>query len=203
MSTNPVNGAQGRVPLITSLAVSGAVFIQSLIVSAVSWLAILPVLATSTGGFSFGWGAAVLRCLALGVGVFVVLRWLLPVGATAIWSTVIRRSVVAAVGGAVVLFVVNLVAYVLPHSVMWQGGLFADSFPSAQVDTPGLGFALATTLTASIVALLELLPIAVLAGMFQKLWLQRALLSLGDSESAVAEPLDEPAHADRFGAQRD
>lgn len=124
---------------------------------------------------SFGvWRSLTLWLLSLAVpfavGVFVTLWVVVPIAAESRLVDVVPRALLAAVGGALLVFLMQVVV-AIAQGVSFPGPLFGPMFPFA-FDRWGLLSGLGSAAHAAIAMLATTAPLVVLAAMFQWLWLR-------------------------------
>jgi hypothetical protein len=175
MTTNyhPLNGAQGRVPLVTGAGVVAVLLAQSLVSAIVGMLAFVFSSIPFEGvGYSL-----LVEFLPVGIGVFVSLRYIAPIGAAnSLLSTVLRSAVALGVG-AVIVFIVALI---VTQSFRPNGPLFGDSFPGLSLG------GLPQAFYSAIGVFVQLIPLAVLAGILQRLWLAKHPVRAEAQQTAVS-----------------
>jgi hypothetical protein len=176
MTTNyhPLNGAQGRVPLVTAAGVFAVLLAQSIVVAVVE---ILTFGFQNPGQLDNVGYSVVLNFLPVAVGVFVSLRYIAPIGAASSLRVTVLRSVVALAVGAVVVFIVALIA---SRSLAPNGPLFGDSFPGLNLGGLPLAFFEAVSV------FVQLLSFVVLAGILQRLWLAKHPVRAEAQQTAVS-----------------
>jgi hypothetical protein len=171
MTTNsPVGGAQGRVPLVTSLLVLAVLFAQLVVGLAVSLVAFAGSLQQLISPLAGSIGSLLGAYLPFAVGVFIALRYIAPIGATDGWRRVLRNGVIAAAIGIALFFVVIFLERLAPTVVPPQGGLFGYGGP-VSIQAGDAGFALSQALTSSVVNFVDWLPLVLLAAGAQRIWL--------------------------------
>jgi hypothetical protein len=167
VANSPIGGAQRSVPLITALLIVGVLLAESFIVSTAG-------VSVSTG-WPRGWGILstlyqLIDFVPFGIGVFVALRYVAPIRASSTWGSIVVRAIVAAALGIAAVFVVEFVQAAIV-TIGPGSHPFGYSFPGGTVSTDGLSFRLASVTTSVLVDFLQWLPLVVVAGIFQKLWL--------------------------------
>jgi hypothetical protein len=189
MTTNsPIGGFQGRVPLISAVAVVAVLIAQAVV------LAVVSVIVSSTAGLQIpgptllGVLSPLIQYVPFGVGVLVALRYLAPVLGADSWGRVVGRSALAAALGAAAVFVVAAVAstYV---TIAVDGNILGYSFINATVDHSNLAFEVVGAFATGATSFVQWLPIVVVVCACQKLWLASRAAVLVTANVSDAETL--------------
>jgi hypothetical protein len=165
-------------PLITAALVAATLAVGSTILDT---LGVILALASGVGpldivghnlpAFVGGMFDEVVRYVLFGAGVFISLRFIAAIGAADGWRRVIVRGVVAAAIGAAVITVVVSIEGFLGAATLGDhpfGYAFEPGFNSQQ-----FGQGILNGLSAGAAAFVDWVPLVVLAGILQKLWLAR------------------------------
>jgi hypothetical protein len=176
MTTNyhPLNGAQGRVPLVTAAGVFAVLLAQSVVSAIVGILAFGLQSGSPFQGFGY---SLLIEFLPVGIGVFVSLRYVAPIGAANSLLSTVLRSAVALGAGVVIVFIVALI---VTQSFRPNGPLFGDSFPGLSLG------GLPQAFYSAIGVFVQLIPLAVLAGILQRLWLAKHPVRAEAQQTAVS-----------------
>jgi hypothetical protein len=163
-----------RITLTTAALLAAALAAQGLVLAL--WNTGIGVagfgysLASQFGAYVF-WSllVALLHYAAFGLGVFVSLRFLAPVGSGESWRQTIGRAIVASVAGAIIAFafsaLVSLIAAVTIGAYPFGYSL------DAGVDGSRVQWGFTNALSGSLTPLIGWLPLTVLCVVFLKLWL--------------------------------
>ena len=178
-----------RVTLVTAGIVAGALAAQSLIVGL--WNTVFGYLTfggPAAGIFSVSlvWTllTGLLHYAAFGFGVFVTLRFVVPVGGHDSWRRTVTRGILATAVGAIAALVFNLIVSLIAAITI---GAYPFGYSlDAGVDPNRIQYGVQNTLAGAITPLVEWLPLVVLACVFLKLWLgaHPALTETKDRASA-------------------
>jgi hypothetical protein len=169
VANSPIGGTQRSVPLITALLIVGVLLAESFIVTTAN----LTMFAMTAPR---GWGilgplSGLIEFVPFGIGVFVSLRYVAPIQASSSWGSIVVRAIIAAALGVAAVFVVGAVqAAILTIGPGAQP--FGYSFPGGgSVNYDGLPYRLASSASSALSEFFGWLPLVVVAGIFQKLWL--------------------------------
>jgi hypothetical protein len=116
-----------------------------------------------------------LSALPLAVAVFIVFRFVAPIGPDLGPRAVIVRSVMATIVASVVILVVGFVlslARMNPISV--DGALFAGSFPAFSFVAGNVVPIFINAVGSAVLTFVDIVPVVVLAGMLQWIWRRRS-----------------------------
>jgi hypothetical protein len=117
--------------------------------------------------------STLLYILPLIVGIFVALRWIVPIAVSLTVTTVLVRSVVAGAMGSGVLFVISLIASFVQNGPMLNGPLFGGSFPGMRVNGLDVVHVVTNAFGQSVIAATFVIPLVALAAILQWVWLDR------------------------------
>jgi len=163
-----------RITLSTAGIAAGVLVAQAIIVGL--WNIVFGYLAfggTAGGIFSANlfWTLLIglLHYAAFGFGVFVALRFVVPVSAHDSWRRTATRGILATVFGAIAALVFEVIVSLIA-AVTIGAYPFGYSLDAA-VDANRIQYGIQNTLAGAIAPLIEWLPLVVLACVFLKLWL--------------------------------
>ncbi|HEV7950836.1 MAG TPA: hypothetical protein VGP24_13805 [Glaciihabitans sp.] len=121
---------------------------------------------------SFVW-ALFFYIVPLIVGVFVAMRWIVPIDVSLTVAAVLVRSVIAGALGSGVLFMVSLLANFFRNGPVFNGALFGGSFPDMRVGGADIVNFFGNAMGQSLIALTFVIPLVALAAILQWVWLDR------------------------------
>jgi len=163
------------VSAVTALSVTALLFVQRIISTLISWVAIVPYLSSEQGPYvlsPFGpslWPNAVLA-LAFGLGFFVSLWLVAPIAEELRIGHVITRAVLATGVGSTVVFIVFAVLGMVGAFSPSGGSLAGFEFPWPQFSGDSAVVGLGRALETGLQTLVGMLPLGVLAGVLLWLW---------------------------------
>jgi hypothetical protein len=185
-----------RVTLITAAIVTGVLVVQGAIVGAWNIIFGYAAFGGSLGPLpnlfiqSTFWTllTSLLHFVAFGTGVFIVIRYIAPIGAQDTWRNTVLHGIFAAVGGAIAAVIFDcIVSFIAAITI----GAFPFGYSlNGAIDPSRIQYGFQNTVAASVTPLIEWLPLVLLACVFLKLWLVAHPATVGTKvrASAAAKP---------------
>jgi hypothetical protein len=175
-----------RINLITAALIAGALAVQGFLLGL--WnvgfgIAGFGLVVTQLISVSLVWSLLVglLHYAAFGLGVYLALRFLAPIGASDSWRPTIVRAIIATISGAVVALafaaLVSLIASVTIGAYPFGYSL------NVAVDGNRIQYGIQNAIAAALTPLIGWLPLTVLGCVFMKLW-----LTVHPADTAAKEP---------------
>jgi hypothetical protein len=162
-----------RVTLVTAACVALVLLLQTVVETVLSDIVIVGAIDHQSALPSFALLqvvlASVVRVVAFGLGVWLSLRVIAPVGAVDAWTRVIGRGIIATLLGTAAVALVALLWAILAAVSVSAYPLGYSLDPTINGDS--LANTLAGAFSAVFPALIEWFPLVVLATMLLKLWL--------------------------------